>query len=354
MCLGRLVLPTTQRKRAAASKFLLNIPYTFLIIFVMISPMNHILVTGSLAFDYIMDYQGLFSNNIMPDKIHAINLSFLLNTLKKQRGGTAGNIAYNLALLQTNTAIFACAGNDFGEYGAFLKKQDIDTSNIQISKDKATASAFIMTDKADNQITGFYPGAMADAMHYSLKEIQEKPTFIIISPNAPQAIIKLSEECREINVPFMVDIGMQLPSLTAPEIKKIIQQATILIANDYEIDLLKKKTDMSEKDLFDTVKIIITTLGPKGSVIKTKKETYTIKAAKIREVLDPTGAGDAYRAGFMAGYMRNFDLQTCGQMGSVASAYAIEKYGTQEHEFTLEEFKKRYLRSFGKMLELKK
>lgn len=316
--------------------------------------MNNILVTGSLAFDYIMDYQGLFSDNIMPDKIHAINLSFLLNTLKKQCGGTAGNIAYNLSLLKTNTAIFAVAGNDFGEYGGFLKQQNIDTSHIQISKDKATASAFIMTDKNDNQITGFYPGAMADAGNHSLRNVQQQPAFVIISPNDPKAIIKLSDECRELHLPFMIDIGMQLPSLSSDEIKKIIQKATILIANDYEIDLLKNKTSLSEEDLFKEVGIIITTLGPKGSIIKTKKETYTIKAAKPKEVLDPTGAGDAYRAGFMAGYVKKFDLKICGQMGSVASAYAIEKYGTQEHTFTLEEFKKRYLQSFGKMLELEK
>lgn len=316
--------------------------------------MNTILVTGSLAFDYIMDFPGVFADHIMPDKIHAINLSFLLNTLKKQRGGTAGNIAYNLALLQANTAIFAASGNDFGEYGAFLKQTGVDTTNIYNIKDKSTASAFIMTDKADNQITGFYPGAMADAGNYSLRDVQQQPAFVIISPNDPKAIIKLSDECRELQLPFMIDIGMQLPSLTTDEIKKIIQKATILIANDYEIDLLKTKTSLSEKDLFDSVEIIITTLGPNGSEIKTKAKNYTIKPSVPKEVLDPTGAGDAYRAGFMAGYIRNFDLKICGQMGSVAAAYAIEKYGTQEHIFTIEQFKNRYLQSFGKMLELEK
>ena len=312
--------------------------------------MTNILVTGSLAFDYIMDYQGLFSDNIMPDNIHKINLSFLLNTLKKERGGTAGNIAYTLALLKSQVAIFAAAGNDFLEYGTFLKQAGIDTSHIQISKDKKTASAFIMTDKTDNQITGFYPGAMTDSVDYSLKDLAQKPDFIIISPNTPAAIIKQSEECRQLNVPFMIDMGMQLPALTSDEIKKIIQKAKILIGNDYEIDLLKKKASLSEEDLLEQVEVIITTLGANGSQIKTKAETFAIKPAKPKEVIDPTGAGDAYRSGFMAGLVRDFDLKICGQMGSVTSSFAIEKYGTQNHQFTINEFQDRYVQNFGSPL----
>lgn len=316
--------------------------------------MTQILVTGSLAFDYIMDFPGVFSDHIMPDKIHQINLSFLLRTLKKQRGGTAGNIAYNLALLQTNSAIFAAAGNDFSEYKQFLTKTGVDTKNIQIIKDKPTASAFIMTDKNDNQITGFYPGAMNDSANFSLKDISLKPDFAIISPNDPKAIIKLTQDCRELNIQFMVDIGMQLPSLTPDEIINILQKAHLLIGNDYEIDLLKNKTKIKEEDLLKKVEIIITTLGANGSSIKTKDKTFNIKPAKPEKVLDPTGAGDAYRAGFMTGYIRNLDLQTCGQMGSVAAVYAIEKYGTQEHVFTLEKFKKRYSETYNEVLELEK
>ncbi len=316
--------------------------------------MKHILVTGSLAFDYIMDFPGAFSDHIMPDKIHQINLSFLVNTLKKERGGTAGNIAYNLSLLKINPAIFAAAGNDFGEYASFLKQQGIDTSNIQIIKDKKTASAFIMTDKVDNQITGFYPGAMTHSNEYSLKTLQQKPDFVIISPNDPKAIIKLADECRKLNIPFMIDIGMQLPSLTSDEIKNIVQKATILIGNDYEIDLLKKKSSLSEEELFKQVEILIITLGANGSQITTKNETCAIPPAKPKEVLDPTGAGDAYRAGFMAGYIRGLDLKTCGQMGSVAACYAIEKYGTQQHRFTIDAFQERYVQTFGDVLELEK
>lgn len=316
--------------------------------------MKHILVTGSLAFDYIMDFPGVFGDHIMPDKIHKINLSFLLSDLKKHQGGTAGNIAYNLALLKTKTAIFAAAGNDFSEYLTFLQQAGIDTTNIQIVKDKPTASAFIMTDKADNQITGFYPGAMADSASYSLKDLQQKPHFVVISPNDPKAIIKFSQECQELTIPFIVDIGMQLPSLTGEEIKKIIQKATILIGNDYEIELLLSKTSLTQEDVFKEVRIIITTLGPSGSQIKTKEETFEIKPAKPKDVVDPTGAGDAYRAGFTSGYIKGLNLKTCGQMGSIAACYAIEKYGTQEHTFTIKEFQERYVQTFSDMLELEK
>lgn len=316
--------------------------------------MNSILVAGSLAFDYIMDFSGVFGDHIMPDKIHKINLSFLVNTLKKENGGTAGNIAYNLSLLKTKPVIFATAGNDFAQYEIFLKQQGIDTSNIQIIKDKKTASAFIMTDLADNQITGFYPGAMAHAKEYSLKDLIQKPDFVIISPNDPKAILKQANECRALNCSFMIDMGMQLPALEQHEIRQIIKDATILIGNDYEIDLMKKKSALLEKDLFKEVKILITTLGQKGSRIQTAKDTIIIEAAKPKEVLDPTGAGDAYRAGFMAGYTRNFDLKTCGQMGSVAASFAIEKYGTQQHHFTIAEFQDRYVQTFSDMLELEK
>lgn len=311
-----------------------------------------ITVTGSLAFDYIMDYQGKFADNIMPDKIHQINLSFLVKTLEKQRGGNAGNISYNLALLKTPVGIFAPAGDDFSAYSNFLKDVGVDISNIQIIKDKPTASAFIMTDQSDNQISAFYPGAMDEAANFSLKDLSVKPEFLVISPNTPQAILKLAEECRGLNISFMVDMGMQLPALDSEQIKQILKRGKILINNDYEMDLLKSKASLTEQDLFNEVEILITTFGEKGSVIKTKDQTIEIKPAKPKEVVDPTGAGDAYRAGFLAGYIKGLDLKTCGQMGSIAACYAIEKYGTSNHTFTIEEFIQRYKENFGEIIKL--
>ncbi len=311
-----------------------------------------VVVSGSLAFDYIMDYQGVFSDNIMPDKIHKINLSFLLETLKKQPGGTAGNIAYNLALLETNPSILASAGNDFAEYKKFLEERGVDTTNIQIIKGLPSASAFIMTDRADNQITGFYPGAMLKSADLSLKNLTTRPDFVVISPSSPELIMRLADESRELKLEFMVDIGMQLPTLDSAQIKQILTGAKVLIGNDYEIDLLKSKSSLSEEDLLKQVDILITTLGANGSIIKTKDQELKVKAGKPKQVEDPTGAGDAYRGGFLAGLLRGLNLTTCGQMGSVASCYAVEKYGTTSHSFSMSEFEKRYQENFGESLNL--
>ncbi len=309
-----------------------------------------ITVTGSLAFDNIMDFDGKFGDHIMPDKIHQINLSFLVNTLKKQKGGTAGNIAYNLALLGTPVSILGTAGSDFDEYSDFLKNAGVDISHIKIIENESSSSAFIMTDLADNQITGFYPGAMKYASSLSLEELQTD--FLIISPNDPEAIVKLAKQAQSLNIPYMLDIGMQLPSLNPDDLGSIIKGSAILIGNDYEIALLKEKASLSEAQLLNQVKILITTLGEKGSIIQTKDQTIEISAAKPEEVLDPTGAGDAYRSGFLAGYQRNFDLKTCGQMGSTASCYAIEKYGTTSHKFSVSEFCERYEQNFGEKITL--
>ena len=309
-----------------------------------------ITVTGSLAFDNIMDFPGKFADHIMPDKIHQINLSFLVNTLKKQKGGTAGNIAYNLALLKSPVSILGVAGTDFSEYDKFLKETGVDTSNIKIIAGESSSSAFIMTDLSDNQITAFYPGAMKKAISLSLEGL--KTDFLIISPNDPQAIIKLAKEAQSLNIPYMLDIGMQLPALNSLDLKQIISGSAILIGNDYEISLLKEKSGLSEQELLSQVKILITTLGEKGSIVQTKDKKIEVSAGKPEKVADPTGAGDAYRAGFIAGYLKDLDLKICGQMGSVASCYAIEKYGTTNHKFTLEEFCERYKENFGETLHL--
>lgn len=309
-----------------------------------------ITVTGSLAFDHIMDFPGNFSDHIMPDKIHQINLSFLVNNLKKQPGGTAGNIAYNLALLNSAVAILGAAGADFLEYGQFLKDVGVDISQIKILPDQFSSSAFIMTDKKDNQITGFYPGAMSENPSLSLKDL--KSDFVIISPNDPKAMVKFTKEVKDAGTKYLLDPGMQLPSLDVADLKEMVSGSTILIGNDYEISLLKEKTGLDEKQLLEEVKILITTLGEKGSLVQSGSDTIQVDPAKPDSVLDPTGAGDAYRAGFLAGYIKGLDLQICGQMGSVAACYAIEKYGTTSHRFTMDEFKNRYQENFGEALPL--
>ncbi len=321
-----------------------------------------ITVTGSLAFDHIMDFPGKFSDHIMPDKIHQINLSFLVNTLTKQKGGTAGNIAYNLALLKIPVGIVGMTGVDFPDYAQFLQNAGVDISKIQTAQNNLTSSAFIMTDKADNQITAFYPGAMEFADKLSLQGITTD--LVVISPNNPQAMVNFSKQCQTLKIPYVLDPGMQLPALSPGDLREMLNGAEILIGNDYEISLLKEKLMLDDKQMLDQVKILITTLGEKGSVVQTgdlpdspsrsqsPPGRWQINAAKPTVVVDPTGAGDAYRAGFLTGYSKNLDLKTCAQMGAITSCYAIEKYGTTNHSFTVQEFCDRYKSNFGETLSL--
>lgn len=313
---------------------------------------SNILVTGSLAYDLIMDFPGNFADNIDPTKLHILNLSFLVNKLKKERGGTAGNIAYGLALLKNKVAILGAVGEDFTDYASFLELAGVNTSGIKVIKEESTAQAFMITDKKDNQLSAFYPGAMNKNASLGIISFKSKPTMVIISPNHPKAMVKIAKECQKLKIPYMYDPGMQLPSLKDEELKQGITGARILIGNDYEIGLIKSRLKLDSQDLLKQVDILITTLGEKGSLIETENNSIKISPGKPKKVPDPTGAGDAYRAGFLAGYTRGFDLKTCGQMGSIASCFAVEKYGTTNHTFTTAQFCKRYKQTFKSTLKL--
>lgn len=311
-----------------------------------------ILVTGSLAFDLIMDFPGKFAEHIDPSKLHILNISFLVDSLKKERGGNSGNIAYSLALLGMDASILSCAGDDFEPYAKFLTENRVDISNIRVITGESTATATIMTDQVDNQISAFYPGAMKQNINLSIKEIKERSDFAIITPDLPEAMVKFAAECKELQIPYLFDPGMQLPRLTDNQISEGITGAEILVGNDYEIGIILKRLKLFEEDLRSQVKILITTLGERGSIIQSQDQKVEIAPVLTKEVLDPTGAGDAYRSGFLAGYLRGFDLKTSGQMGSLASCYAIEKYGTNNHRFSLEEFIPRYKENYGQELNL--
>lgn len=306
-----------------------------------------IIVTGSLAFDYIMNFPGVFADNIDPTKLHVLSVSFLVETLKKERGGTAGNMAYSLALLNSSPLLFATAGDDFDSYARFLKEVGVDLEHVKIIHDESTSMAMILTDKENNQITAFHPGAMNFADSISLKDFSGD--FCIISPTKPEAMAKAVKECKELGIPYLYDPGMQLPRMSDEDLLEGIEGAEVLIANDYEMGLIESRIKNQESR---KPKIIITTLGAKGSIIDAGGRKVEVKAAKPKEVLDPTGAGDSYRAGFLAGYLRGFDLKICGQMGSIASCYVVEKYGTTNHRFTIQEFKKRYLENFEEELNI--
>lgn len=311
---------------------------------------SNIIVTGTLAFDYIMDFPGNFSDRIMPDKIHQISLSFLVDKLSKQFGGTAGNIAYTLKLLGAQPLIISCAGNDFAPYESFLTKLGITTEYISQYKDVVTGSYFVVTDKNDNQIGAFYTGATKYAANLSIKNVVKKNNVVVIAPTDPKAMMKYVKECQKQKLDYLFDPAFQIDTFLKEDLHKAISKSKILIGNDYEIALIEKKLSLSHKELIRKVPILVTTLGSRGSLIETTNESINVDPAKPKNISDPTGAGDAYRAGFLAGYIRGFDHKICGQMGSVAAVYTVEKYGTQTHKFTLKEFKKRFFDNFNEHL----
>ncbi len=312
-----------------------------------------ILVSGSLAYDKIMNFPGYFKDHILPDKIHNINVSFFIDKVSENFGGTAGNIAYNLALLGENPVIFSTVGNDFGRYRKWLEEHKVNLMKIRTVENAGTAFATMMTDKADNQISSFCPGAMINPcpMEYS-DELSD--SMAIVAPGLMQDMVTYSEFYAKHDIPFIFDPGQAITSLSADDLKKCIKSAKYFISNDYELNVILKRTNFSEKDILDSVEIMVTTLGEKGSVAKTKKQTYEINPAKPRVVVDPTGAGDAYRAGFIKGLLENWPIDTACEFAGVIACYAVENYGTQNHGYDLEETEKRYEKNFNKKLPNKK
>ena len=306
--------------------------------------MKKIFVSGSLAFDRIMNFPGYFKDNILPDKIHNLNVSFNIEKLEERYGGTAGNIAYNLSLLNLEPVIIGSAGKDFDKYKKYLEEKNIGLDGLKIVEDDFTAAAHIITDKSNNQITGFHMGAMTADTEYNIKQ----GDLLIISPGNIHDMLRYQDQAQAINMPYIFDPGQTLPFFQPEELKALVNGAKVLITNDYELELVIKKTGYSKEDILEIVEILVTTNGEKGSTIQKKDDIIEIPCAKPEQVLDPTGAGDAYRAGFIYGLVNDMDLEICGRLGSITAVYAVEKYGTQEHSYSLEEFKIRYKNNFGK------
>lgn len=306
----------------------------------------NILVSGSIAYDSIMDFPDHFSNHILPDKIHNLNVSFLIDGLKLNFGGTAGNIGYNLKLLGETPIIISAAGKDFEKYRQWMEDVGINFSNIKIIDNKFTALAHIITDKGDNQITAFYPGSMK----YSGGKIKKKfldNALAIVAPGFIGDMIEYPRVYKENNIPYIYDPGQQITTLSASQLRNGMEGAMIFISNDYELSLVMGKTGWSEKDITERVENLITTLGEKGSIIRTKKEKLEIPPAHPKAVKDPTGAGDAYRAGFIKGLINQWPMEKAGKLASVVSVYAVETYGTQVHKFNWEDIKARYRNNFN-------
>lgn len=307
----------------------------------------HILISGSLAFDRIMDFPEKFSDHILPDKIHILNVCFVVNGVKEQFGGTAGNIAYNLALLGERPLVLSCAGKDFDEYERWLKSHGLPLDGIRRIPDELTAGAYITTDKADNQITGFNPGAMRYRCEYDLDAVDPSNALAIIAPGNPDDMLSYSREYKNRGVPYIFDPGQQIPVLSGESLVEMITDSTMLISNDYELEMITRTTGIGKDGLLNRTESIITTLGERGALVSTRERHVEIPAAKVDGVADPTGAGDAFRAGLIKGIAMERPLEEAARMGAICASFSVQCQGTQCHRFTWEAFRARYEANFG-------
>lgn len=301
-----------------------------------------ITVTGSLAYDHILDFPQKFADHIMPDKLHILSVSFLANNLTKNFGGTAGNIGYTLSLLGNKVMIVGSLGKDAGTYIRHLKQAKVATGKIVIDKNDYTANFFVITDRADCQIAGFYPGAMKQDVRLRLPKVTD---FLIISPTIPSAMEQFVKEAQKRKLRYLYAPTQQIPRLSKSQILQAIRGAEILVGNDYELALIQKKLSLHRSNLCKLVKVLIITLGEKGSIIYVNGRKWAIPAMKPKKLVDPTGAGDAYIAGFLTGYLAGKSIDKAGMMGALAGTYAIEQYGTQNHQFTSKEYEVRFRKS---------
>lgn len=312
-----------------------------------------ILVSGSLVYDYIMDFPDSFKNHILPEQIHILNVCFVVDRLERSWGGTAGNIAYTMKLLGADPLIVSAVGNDGTNYVDYLKKIGLDTTIIRQDGKRTTASAHITTDNEDNQITAFFNGPLDLAEECNLTALTKPISIALISPTSKSVMIKHLRECRERGLPAVFDPGQQITAFSPQELQMMVSQAHFVIGNDYEMKLLQDRTGWDAQKILSEDKVIITTLGEQGAVIATPEgEQVTIKSCRPESCDDPTGAGDAFRAGFFVGFERGYNFKTCGQLGATAASYAIETYGTQTHHFTLTEFSERYEKNYGEKITL--
>lgn len=305
-----------------------------------------IVITGSIAFDYIMSFPGRFRDHILPDKLDSLALSFLVDSMTKHRGGVAPNIAYTLAQLGERPVILATAGHDFAEYRAWLEAQGIDTGPIKIIPDVFTASFFAGMDRVNGQIALFYPGAMGYASEVSFRDLGYCPDFAMISPDDPEAMTKHMRECLELGIPYAYDVSFQLARLPAETILEGVLGCHMLAVNDYEMGLITAKTGVTETDERLADKIVVVTRGEKGATIYAGGRFYGIPVVPPRQIVDPTGAGDAFRGGLLRGMAAGWDWGVAGRMGALAATYCMEVMGPQNYTYTRAEFVARYRENF--------
>lgn len=313
-----------------------------------------IVLTGSIAYDYLMTFPGHFRDHILPDRLDSLSLSFLVDDLVRQRGGVAANIAYTMALLGERPTIMATVGSDFEDYGAWLSAQGVDISAIRTIPDLLTASFFVNTDLSNAQIASFYTGAMAHAVELRFSDLPELPDLAVISPNDPRAMAAYARECRELGIRYIYDPSQQIVRLDAEALREGIEGCEALFANDYEIGMIEQKTGLDHQAIADMGPLVVVTRGEHGSDIYKKGEHVHVQMVKPDQIMDPTGVGDAYRGGFLKGYMHGLSLERCGQLGSLAATYCLECPGPQEQCYEKSEFAARFHENFGEDAQLDK
>jgi adenosine kinase len=305
-----------------------------------------IVITGSIAFDYLMHFPGKFTDSLLADQLHTVSLSFLVDTLKRQRGGTAPNIAYTMGLLGGRPLIMATAGQDFGDYRGWLEQHGVDASAIVEIADDFTASFFVSTDQEQNQIASFYTGAMAHAGILSFKQFAPTADLAIISPNAPDAMSKYADECRELGIPFIYDPSQQAARFNGEQLLHGLEGCAMLSVNEYEFELIQEKTGLSETQIMDRIGSLLVTKAKAGALLMVDGAAHVIPSVPPTQLIDPTGAGDAFRAGLMRSMELGLPWDVAGRVGALAATYVLEHLGTQAHYYTPTQFVARYRQHF--------
>lgn len=306
-----------------------------------------IIVTGSIAYDYLMRFPGKFTDNLVTENLHQVSLSFLVEDMTKHWGGVAANISYTMGLLGLQPKLFGAVGRDFNDYRTWLTAVGVDCSTVRQLDDVFTASFFVNTDLENNQIAFFYSGAMARSRDYAIADVYDGiPDLVIVSPNDPLAMIQLTDECRQRGIRFVYDPSQQVPRLDGDELRRGMEGAYAMVVNGYEAGLICKKTAMTMDDLRREIDILVITQGKDGSHIYTNGDEIAVPVAPVRQITDPTGGGDAYRAGLLCGITRGWPLKLAGEVGSLCAAYVLEQTGPQSHTFTLAEFAARFRETF--------
>ncbi len=306
----------------------------------------NVIVTGSIAYDYLMSFPGSFSEHLLPDHLQRVSLSFLVDTMDKRRGGCAPNIAYTLALLGERPRLMGTAGQDFDDYRRWLDEAGVDTSLVRQVPGKFTASFFCSTDTAGNQIASFYTGAMAHAAELSFRDAGPCD-LAIISPNDPGAMVSYALECPALGIPYIYDPGQQVARMDGDQLRIGVVGARIVICNDYEFEILREKTGLDTGDMLATAEAVIVTLGERGARITLRDRVIDVAAVAPRQFVDPTGVGDAFRGGLLKGLAAGAPFETCGRLGSVAATFALEHMGGSSHAYSWTDFAARYEEAFG-------